>query len=72
MSRRHDWGIGRGKRVGGRRSRGMDRDEQPLWTKKLVEYAPSEGSDVSSLSDLSPGTLETIDLSLESTLTKVC
>lgn len=63
MSRR---GRGRGR---GGRGRSW---EQPQWTKKLVEYAPSEGSDVSSLSDLSSGTLETIDLTNESTLTKVC
>ncbi len=62
---------GRGRRGGGGRSRSGYGWKQPMWTKKLVEYAPTEGSDVSSLSDLSSGTLETIDITHESTLAKV-
>ena len=63
------WRGGRGRSRGGGGGSGRGRINL---AKKLVEYAPTESSDVSSLSDFTSGALDNVDLTDESTFMKVC
>ncbi len=61
--------MSRGRRRVNGRGGGQNTGSGNFFTKKLFEYAESEVSDIS---DLSSATLAKIDLSKETSLTKVC
>ena len=71
MSRRGGFGTGRGRGRGRGGGGGSGRINLAKKLAVVVELAPTEGSDVSSLSDFSSGALENIDLTNESTFMKV-
>lgn len=60
---------GRGRGRGGA-NRGIDESSASDFGKRILRHAPSE-SDVSSLGDLSPATLEALNITKESKFMKV-